>query len=101
MHAVSDRLARDYKRQQVPVDRLRRALELGKLGRRSVFDVFFSYIPAERSNFDFEFAGQPIEACALRSEEANSLALYITELSRTRDPMIEFACNPAHLQPTE
>lgn len=94
---VSERLGRVYPFQRTPVDEICRTLGVGREGRRGVFDIFLSYIPADLTNYDFSMAGSTIEPTILRGPEANPLAIYISENNRHRPVMVEFAFNPAYL----
>jgi FkbH-like protein len=94
---VGEQLGRDYPFQRAPVDEICRALGVGREGRRGVFDIFLSYIPAELTNFDFSMAGVSIEPAILRGPEANPLAIYVSENNRHRPVLVEFAFNPAYL----
>ncbi|MDF2998275.1 MAG: dhbF [Xanthobacteraceae bacterium] len=94
---VTEQLGRDYPFQRAPVDEICRALGVGREGRRGVFDIFLSYLPAELTNYDFSMAGTIVEPAILRGPEANPLAIYISENNRHRPVLIEFAFNPAYL----
>lgn len=97
MAELGRELGRDYRHQRAPIDEICRACHVGRDGRRGVFDVFMSYIPADLTNFDFHMAGAPIEPIILRSPEANPLAIYVSESNRGRPVLVEFAFNPAYL----
>lgn len=94
---VGEQLGRDYPFQRAPVDEICRTLGVGREGRRGVFDIFLSYIPAELTNFDFSMAGVTVEPAILRGPEANPLAIYVSENNRHRPVLVEFAFNPAYL----
>ena len=98
---VGKQLGRDYRHQRTPIDAVARALELARHGQRSVFDVFLSYLPAEKGNYDFHLGNIPIEPKIVRGPEANPLAIYITESNISRPVLFEFAFNPAYLTRTE
>ncbi len=98
---IAEQLARDYRHQGLPVDALSRALKLSGHGRRTIFDVFLSYIPAGKSNYDFTLAGARVEPKILRSEEPVPLALYVTESHHGGRPLFEFAYNQQYIETAE
>ncbi|MGA8585067.1 MAG: sulfotransferase [Roseiarcus sp.] len=79
------------------MDALTRALDLTRYGRRTPFDVFMSFIPAEKSNYDFNLAGAKVTPIILRGREPVPLAIYVTESNSGGDPLFEFAYHPDHL----
>lgn len=94
---ASERLTRGYRTQRATVDSICRALEVSKKGRRGIFEVFLSYIPAEVSTFTFTLDGVELAPVILRGPEANPLAIYISESREDQPVLVEFAFNPAYL----